>query len=175
MSKYDYVSLNGKRYRTAERSAKVGEKVLIVDCSWTGGMYKNEDILTVDAVGKNGVYVQKVATEGNANGLISAGEYLVLEPIESEECSEANPDITDLLANLARRVSSLESQLSATQSNVEKLAEELANVKHLTESNEQDIAMLDERTQPTEEPVTPDESIPQYWAEALIRFYGGNR
>jgi TolA-binding protein len=88
---------------------------------------------------------------------------------------QSSPSVTDLLANLARRVSSLEQQLSATQSNVEKLAEELANVEHLTESNEQDIAMLDERTQPTEEPVTPDESIPQYWAEALIRFYGGNR
>jgi peptidoglycan hydrolase CwlO-like protein len=91
------------------------------------------------------------------------------------EQSQASPDITDLLANLARRVSSLEQQLSATQGNVEKLAEELANVKYLTESNEQDIAMLDERTQPTEELVTPDESIPQYWAEALIRFYGGSR
>jgi chromosome segregation ATPase len=49
---------------------------------------------------------------------------------EDEECSEANPDVTDLLANLARRVSSLEQQLSATQGNVEKLAEELANVTH---------------------------------------------
>jgi TolA-binding protein len=76
---------------------------------------------------------------------------------------------------LNNRVTSLEQQLRDTQGNVEKLAEELANVKHLTESNEQDIAMLDERTRPTEEPVTPDESIPQYWAEALIRFYGGNR
>jgi hypothetical protein len=103
------------------------------------------------------------------------GNYKTLEPLDSKECCVANPSVTDLLANLARRVSSLEQQLSATQSNVEKLAEELANVKHLTESNEQDIAMLDERTQQTEEPVTPDESIPQYWAEALIKFYGGNR
>jgi hypothetical protein len=44
--------------------------------------------------------------------------------------SQTSPDITDLLANLARRVSSLEQQLSATQGNVEKLAEELANVTH---------------------------------------------
>jgi hypothetical protein len=101
--------------------------------------------------------------------------YKTLEPIGDKECCGASPSVTDLLANLARRVASLEQQLSATQGNVEKLAEELANVKHLTESNEQDIAMLDERTQQTEEPVTPDESIPQYWAEALIKFYGGNR
>jgi uncharacterized coiled-coil protein SlyX len=83
--------------------------------------------------------------------------------------------VIDVIANLARRVASLEQQLSATQGNLEKLAEELATVKYLVDSNEQDIAMLDERTQPTEEPVTPDESIPQYWAEALIKFYGGSR
>jgi hypothetical protein len=108
---------------------------------------------------------------------VSEWHGLAIRKDEEERCfeSEESQQITDLLANLARRVSSLEQQLSDTQANVEKLAEELANVEHLTESNEQDIAMLDERTQPTEEPVTPDESIPQYWAEALIRFYGGNR
>jgi phage shock protein A len=55
--------------------------------------------------------------------------------------------VIDVIANLARRVASLEQQLNATQSNVEKLAEELATLKHLADSNEQDIAMLDERSQ----------------------------
>jgi TolA-binding protein len=109
---------------------------------------------------------------GNSKG----GSYCSVECAEQAELSTvADSQFLDLIANLARRVASLEQQLSATQGNVEKLAEELANVKYLTESNEQDIAMLDERTQPTEELVTPDESIPQYWAEALIRFYGGSR
>jgi DNA repair ATPase RecN len=54
--------------------------------------------------------------------------------------------VIDVITNLARRVHSLESQLRDTQNNVEKLAEELATVKHLADSNEQDIAMLDERS-----------------------------
>jgi hypothetical protein len=96
---------------------------------------------------------------------------------------QSSPSVTDLLANLARRVSSLEQQLSDTQGNVEKLAEELAGtnnvarkaltatgnhggwlirnaerfdkIEELLESNEQDIAMLDERTQPKETTTPP--------------------
>jgi DNA repair exonuclease SbcCD ATPase subunit len=52
---------------------------------------------------------------------------------------QSSPSVTDLLANLARRVSSLEQQLSSTQSNVEKLAEELAEVKHMTHENDREI------------------------------------
>jgi hypothetical protein len=100
---------------------------------------------------------------------------------EEEECcesepdtdtSQATPDITDLIANLARRVASLEQQLRDTQGNVEKLAEELATVKHLAESNTQDIAFLDERTQPKEVEVFTFEkfldSIAEKVAQKLI-------
>jgi regulator of replication initiation timing len=62
--------------------------------------------------------------------------------------------VIDVIGNLARRVHSLEQQLRDTQANVEKLAEELAELKHgvgyvedLTISNTEDIAMLDERSQ----------------------------
>jgi multidrug resistance efflux pump len=59
--------------------------------------------------------------------------------------------VIDIIANLARRVSSLEQQLSATQSNVEKLAEELAdakyNAKRRIENITCDIITLDERSQ----------------------------
>lgn len=51
------------------------------------------------------------------------------------------PDkVLDLLANLARRVTSLERQLSDTQRNIETFAEQ-------TENNSEDIRLLDERTQ----------------------------
>jgi chromosome segregation ATPase len=77
------------------------------------------------------------------------------------EQSQASPSVTDLLANLARRVASLEQQLSATQGNVEKLAEELANAKHRVSKHAtmfgnvedelvrltDDIFTLDERSQ----------------------------
>jgi hypothetical protein len=113
-----------------------------------------------------------------------------------EELFADNPQVIDLLANLAwriveierelneykalgirdhlregnnvlnNRVTSLESQLRSTQRNVETWAEQ-------TESNTQDIAMLDERTYPKEEAdeITPDESIPKYYAEMLVKFY----
>jgi chromosome segregation ATPase len=54
---------------------------------------------------------------------------------------ESDPSVTDLLANLARRVSSLEQQLRDTQRNLEKFAEQ-------TESNSEDIRELDDSTQP---------------------------
>ena len=47
--------------------------------------------------------------------------------------------VIDLLANLARRVTSLERQLADTQRNLDKFAQQ-------TESNTHDIAFLDERT-----------------------------
>lgn len=60
-----------------------------------------------------------------------------------------NNEITlaDVLANLVRRVNSLETQLRDTQRNVERQAEEIATLKELAESNEEDIETLDERTQ----------------------------
>jgi phage shock protein A len=67
---------------------------------------------------------------------------------------QSSPSVTDLIANLARRVSSLEQQLSATQGNLEKLAEELANTKHRVSKHAtmfgmltDDIITLDERSQ----------------------------
>jgi hypothetical protein len=74
---------------------------------------------------------------------------------------------------LNNRVASLEQQLRDTQRNVERQAEELATVKHLADSNEQDIAMLDERTQPQSVEVVTFEkfldSIADKVAERLVR------
>jgi hypothetical protein len=125
--------IDGVTYVEVERKAEVGDKVI-----------SNEQLGFVDRV--YDVYSAYTATGRGVLGKYSNGhthltQYRTLEPVET------NPSVTDLLANLARRVSSLESQLRDTQGNVEKLAEELATVKHLADSNEQDIAMLDERTQ----------------------------
>jgi uncharacterized coiled-coil protein SlyX len=162
--------IDGVTYVEVDRAAKVGDKVIRNEqLEFVGRVYEVYSAYS-SSIGR-GVLCKHI------NGHAHLTNYRVLEPLESEECCESvdNPSITDIIANLARRVASLEQQLSATQGNLEKLAEELATVKYLVDSNEQDIAMLDERTQPTEEPVTPDESIPQYWAEALIKFYGGSR
>lgn len=111
-----------------------------------------------------------------ADGLIglNVGGMVIVQDVrkwhklaEDEYCEiKETPDIHDLLANLARRVSLIENFIESQQRlndshseqidtlfrNGEKLAEELASVKHLTESNEGDIPTLDERTQPKETP-----------------------
>jgi hypothetical protein len=190
MREYDYVTLNGKGYRTTDCNAKVGDKVLIVDSSYTCGMYKDGDILTVDDIGENGVYVRKVRTEGNANGLIGRDEYLVLEPLPTlsellarctpenrhEEVfvdeSQASPQVIDMLANLARRITSLERQLAVTQNNVERQAEELENAKHRISKHATMFGIVEEKVEMlTDDVITLDErsqvlnAINKYYAE----------
>jgi hypothetical protein len=134
--------IDGVTYVEVDRKAKVGDKIIIINAGWSYDLYRNGDILTVDDYSSNGVYVNKVATDGNMNGLILKSEYRVLDSIANE-----TPSVTDLLANLARRVSSLEQQLSDTQGNVEKLAEELANTKHHAYSIERDVMAVEKQTE----------------------------
>jgi hypothetical protein len=113
--------IDGVNYVEVGRKAKVGEKIIIVDTVLPQGEYEYGSILRVTDVRNVAVSAQGVKVG------IWNEEYKVLEPLEE------TPQVTDLLANLARRVASLEQQLSATQGNVEKLAEELATVKHQTQ------------------------------------------
>jgi Mg2+ and Co2+ transporter CorA len=77
--------------------------------------------------------------------------------------------VIDVIANLARRVSSLERQLADTQRNLETFAEQ-------TESNTQDIAMLDERTQPQSAEVFTFEKFLDSIADKVAeRLVGGER
>jgi hypothetical protein len=136
--------INGKSYVEVDRKAAVGDKIIIILADTASGLYEEGDILTVTDSDRwdSG---EGISVKEHGMGLFHH-EYKVLEPVEGE----SSPSVTDILANLANRVHSLEQQLRDTQGNVEKLAEELATVKHLADSNEQDIAMLDERTFPVE-------------------------
>lgn len=160
----------GKRYRLVDRKAEVGEKVLIVDdeCSTSHiGHYGT----VVDAY-SDGISIN-IGDHINYYPYAFTEDYRVLEPVadaiiasESEptvDARHASPEVVDLLANLARRVTSLENklgsveaQLADTQGNVEKLAQELATKTHeqseLIEMALDDIVTLDERTQPQETP-----------------------
>jgi hypothetical protein len=164
--------MDGKNYVEVERKAKVGDKVLIVNAEFSYGMYHNGDLITVESTDDTGIYNKSIACVGedgyNSSGCIYHEEYRVLEPLETE----ARPDVIDLLANLARRVASLEQQLISTQTNVEKLAEELAKVKYIGECNTEDIIDLDQRTQPKEVEVFTFEkfldSIADKVAERLV-------
>lgn len=124
----DIIHVDGKRYRMVERKAKVGDKVLINGhvCEKANGIF------IVDKVEQNG-HIQYGKYGRRPYG------YKVLIPLESTN----DPDpIIDLIANLARRVTSLERQLADTQHNLEKFAQQ-------TESNTHDIAFLEERTAST--------------------------
>lgn len=153
----DYCGMN-MRYRLVEREAKVGEKAVVVDAQdlW----YANGQVFTVIErwSGDSG----KAGVDDDEGTSYFDSEYRVLEPVKPnladllsritpenrhEEVSFGSPDITDLLANLARRVNSLESQLSDTQRNVERQDEEIARLRYLGASNEEDIRTLDSRTQ----------------------------
>jgi hypothetical protein len=118
--------IDGVTYVEVERRANVGEKIIDkID----------GEIATVLGImgypsgkGRHGVEIRK-------NGeWVPDSEYHVLEPLKE------TPDITDILANLANRVHSLEQQLRDAQRNLETFAEQ-------TESNMKDIAFLDERTE----------------------------
>jgi hypothetical protein len=113
--------IDGVTYVEVDRKAEIGDKVM---GRLTGNYY---DVVDVDCKGTVFSKDECVVHQHN---------YTTLVKVVS---CEANPSVTDLLANLARRVTSLESQLRDTQRNLETFAEQ-------TERNAIDIAMLDNRT-----------------------------
>jgi hypothetical protein len=126
--------IDGVTYIEVGRKAKVGDVVWLVNLESSLKISGANDLDLINAD-------------------IIDGCIKLLKPLE-EECCAYTPDIHDLLANLARRVASLEQQLRDTQGNVEKLAEELANAKHRVSKHatmfgvvEERVGMLDERSQ----------------------------
>ncbi len=82
----DYHVTNKAVFRKVKRTAKVGERILIVNAVTSYDKYANGDILTVDELAGSfavGVYVKSVAAPGNTNGYIMEAEYVVLEPVKS--------------------------------------------------------------------------------------------
>jgi hypothetical protein len=143
--------IDGVTYVEVDRKAKIGEKVLVskVPSDWeTYG-----EVYTVSEFD----YDEDLLFEETDDYFTRHGDYVVLEPLESEEVtvdsSQASEQVIEMLANLARRVTSLERQLADTQRNLETFAEQ-------TESNSEDIRTLDERTQVV---------------NAIMKFYEGSR
>jgi hypothetical protein len=124
--------IDGVTYVEVDRIANVGEKVLVVESFPFANAGEVHTIRKVNHFGRD------YATDKTS--IMNFSRCVVLEPLEE------TPDINDLLANLARRVASLErqnasleSQLRDTQRNLETFAEQ-------TERNTVEIAMLDNRT-----------------------------
>jgi hypothetical protein len=135
--------IDGVTYVEVERKAEIGEKIVAIEAD----DYGIGEILTATESDRWGTG-EGISIKEYDCGMYHE-EYRVLKPLAVE-----TPQVTDILANLARRVSSLEQQLSSTQSNVEKLAEELENAKHRVSKHAErvgmltdDIITLDERSQ----------------------------
>ncbi|MEK4178542.1 hypothetical protein NSQ61_02950 [Aeribacillus sp. FSL K6-1121] len=158
------VHIDGVRYRMVGRNAKVGEKVIVVEAN-VSLVYKNigevVEIIKTDGSSFGGMISPHDFGE---KGAIYHFQYLVLEPVEPAEESddvltvdetEASKSVLDLLANLARRVTELERKLGEYARKVDGLEADIQNINidlEVVEGNVEraldDIADLDERTQP---------------------------
>jgi hypothetical protein len=114
----DVVVIDNQRYRIVNRKAKVGEKVIVVDAYINGESYKNGDIFVVREARHSVVFV----TIGSGRHIaLSHFEYNVLETVEPAQTAEpepievdtrhASPQVIDMLANLAQRITELERKL----------------------------------------------------------------
>jgi hypothetical protein len=144
--------IDGVTYVEVDRKAKVGDLLIMpgLPVIYKIEKYPEEGancLRIVDDICDRGTEFDVTGEIVYANSLKG---FVILEPLVSEEPTQ----VTDLLANLARRVHSLEQQLSDTQNNVERQAEELANTMHRVSKHatmfgivEERIGVLDERSQ----------------------------
>jgi hypothetical protein len=120
--------IDGVTYVEVERKAEVGDYVTYVY------NFRRDDVVReVQDFDDDGVSFEDnpyVDSDGIEISGLCHGAYVVLEPLETE----ASQSVTGLIANLARRVASLEQQLRDTQGNVEKLGKEVAEANYVLNS-----------------------------------------
>jgi hypothetical protein len=175
-----------------DRKAQVGEKVIAVN--YLGSECEPGDVLICTASGAYDDGSITASFKGDPDdedeaffGMDMGDKYLVLEPVKPtldellskctpenrhEEVFAEEPQLLDLLANLARRVTSLETQLRGTQNNLEKQAEELANARHRLAKHADRFAAIEDKVEMlTDDIVTLDSrsqvlnAINKYYAE----------
>jgi hypothetical protein len=142
------------RFRLVDRKAKVGEKVIVVDAYINGESYKNGDIFVVREARHSVVFV----TIGSGRHIaLSHFEYNVLETVEPAQTAEpepievdtrhASPQVIDMLANLAQRVTELERELSEIKkvTNTEMGARSVHTVRWLEVKDEIDTLHANQR------------------------------
>jgi F0F1-type ATP synthase delta subunit len=119
----------------SNNKAQPGDLILVTNAMFPSGKYVNGDILTV-------------ISSDDASATTDKGRLF------DEEFKVVSSDkLIGIVANLIRRVSSLEDQLRMTQGNFETLAQENATIsakvnetRELTDMALDDIVFLDERT-----------------------------
>lgn len=151
-------TIDGKTYVEVERKAEVGEKVFVLSHADTdrkniGEIYT----VTYSEAGDTLIEVDGTFDDGSTLNLFGH-EYRVLEPVAGANTPESPLELTandirwqpdkviDLLANLARRVSSLERQVADTQNNVVRHGEELEAVRYGNDELYLRLKGVEERT-----------------------------
>lgn len=173
---------NGQRYEMVDRKAEVGEKVIYLGGTYGGGLTVGRiyDITEVRTdVLEEGSY-QAVLTDDRSNtrSFWETKYYRVLVPLDDAPQSPQSPDdiIANLVARLAkaeRKITELSEQVDHNTDNIRTWAEDYsehkANMSDKVEMLTDDIAMLDERTQPlTTEGVSKlSEELAQVVTEAI--------
>jgi hypothetical protein len=120
----DIVHIDNKRYRLINRKAKEGERVIIINNQAEG--FDIGFIGTVFEVINDGDIVVINGCFGHYHG-----DYLVLESIEQQQFTDSQnkPDISDKLANLARRVTELEKRVVAIDEHNDVLIDRINDVE----------------------------------------------
>jgi hypothetical protein len=152
----DIVHIDDARYRLVDRKAKVGEKVMHYNDGKSDGVITTcigyseffDDVINVEP------YWSEEDNEEITG--FTHGYYRVLEIVEPTELVTAeegdDKSILDLLANLARRVTELERKLDGIvdlkRKEYDAYEKLFTGIDEKIEMLIDDVAMLDERTQP---------------------------
>jgi hypothetical protein len=105
---------------------------------------------------------------------VSDGNYEIVDEEVTVDSSQASEQVIEMLANLVRRVTSLERQLADTQRNLERQAEELENAKHRISKHATMFGAVEEKVEMlTDDVITLDERTQV--VNAITKFYEEGR
>jgi hypothetical protein len=163
--------IDGVTYVEVERKADVGDYVINNKGTEYEACYK--------VTGYTDEFFPSYKVDYSANQYedeyitsVSIDRSITLEPIQTVDTTQASEQVIEMLANLARRVTSLERQLAVTQNNVERQAEELENAKHRISKHATMFGAVEEKVEMlTDDVITLDErtqvvnAINKYYAE----------
>lgn len=150
----DIVNIAGERFRLVDRKAEVGERVIVTSAREPDVDFDVGDILIITKRYDYGGNRKGVFAEDTVVG-VRDSEYRVLVPVESEITAADPPQSQeDIIANLVRRVSQLESELTGAKRDIETWAQEVEGLRYTNTELysrlgyvEQDTDDLDEKVE----------------------------
>ncbi|WEY98904.1 hypothetical protein P5634_13615 [Bacillus subtilis] len=136
----DIVHIDGGRYVLTDRTAEVGEKVIVVDdedSSEEFGSFRIGEVGTVESYSSDDMYYglyANVRVSGERDIPLYLPEYRVLVPVEADEPQPADPifaigNVAQEVAKLKRTVVRLINEIDTLHKDNRTLGEELARLK----------------------------------------------